>query len=350
MTNPSAPPGWYPDPGNPGAQRYFDGTNWTHHQLLPVAHYSPYAPWGRPPWKGAQLGRPPNGPGALAEPARRLGARLLDALVLLPVLGILVAIAVVLIAPHAGPIFPRVHPNASGTQPVPGFVWIELGVLGASVATGLVLVAYETIATARYGRTLGKAWLGIRPLRTNGNHLGWGRAFGRVAIYWLAGALNWVGALDPLWCLWDENRQCLHDKVVDTVVINDFAEGQTWELSAEGPLVAPEAPDAPWGASQAWPSYGFSPAPPRPRNNGFAIASLVCSIVGVILAGVPSIAGVILGFVGRSQIRRSQGSQRGAGLALAGIIVGCCVIVLWVSIFLSAALTDHTNTGVLAAI
>jgi hypothetical protein len=32
---------------------------------------------------------------------------------------------------------------------------------------------------------------------------------------------NGIGLLDPLWCLWDANQQCLHDKVVDSVVIND---------------------------------------------------------------------------------------------------------------------------------
>src|SRR5579863_547209 len=149
MTSPTAPPGWYPDPGNPGAQRYWDGINWTHHQLLPAPLYPSYASWGKPPWKGAGLGRPADGPGALANPARRLAARLLDALVLLPVLALFVVIAVLLVAPHAGPIFPRANTNSSGTQPVPGFIWIELAVVSAGVATGAVMVAYETIATAR---------------------------------------------------------------------------------------------------------------------------------------------------------------------------------------------------------
>jgi uncharacterized RDD family membrane protein YckC len=27
--------------------------------------------------------------------------------------------------------------------------------------------------------------------------------------------------LDPLWCVWDNNRQCLHDKAVGTIVVND---------------------------------------------------------------------------------------------------------------------------------
>jgi uncharacterized RDD family membrane protein YckC len=53
--------------------------------------------------------------------------------------------------------------------------------------------------------------------------LGWGRAFARAAIFWLAGFLGWIGLLDPLWCLWDGERQCLHDKVADSIVVNDAA-------------------------------------------------------------------------------------------------------------------------------
>jgi hypothetical protein len=56
------------------------------------------------------------------------------------------------------------------------------------------------------------------------------------------------------------------------------------------------------------------------RTNGFAIASLVCSITGLFL--LTAIAGVIFGFVARSQITRANGIQKGNGLALAGIIVG----------------------------
>ena len=66
------------------------------------------------------------------------------------------------------------------------------------------------------------------------------------------------------------------------------------------------------------------------RTNGFAIASLVCSITGVLFFSIPSVLGVIFGFVARSQIRRSNGTQSGNGIALAGVIVGFCVIGLWV--------------------
>jgi uncharacterized RDD family membrane protein YckC len=228
--------------------RYFDGAAWTPHTAPPAQWYPPgphgYLLPAAPPWKGAQLGRPSSGPSALANPGRRLAARLLDALIMLPVLGVLLAIAISLVAPRAGPMFPRISDNPGATVPFPGIFWIELTVFGCIVATGFMMVAYETIMTARYGRTLGKAWLGIRPVRIRGGELGWGRALGRASIYWLALLiLNWVGLLDDLWCLWDANQQCLHDKVVDSIVINDpVAGGDTnapaataWSAGTSGP-------------------------------------------------------------------------------------------------------------------
>jgi uncharacterized RDD family membrane protein YckC len=223
------PPGWYPDPDGSGGQRYYDGADWTSYRArAPRPAYPPnwappgygYPGWG-PPWKGAQLGRPAVGPGSLADPGRRLGARLLDGIVLIPVFIVLAAIAVAVIAPHAGPMFPKTSPDPNATSPTPGFVWIYLGVFGAGLLTGVATVFYEAVATARYGRTLGKAWLHIRPVRIDGAPIGWARSFGRISLYWISGCVSYVGLLNPLWCLWDANRQCLHDKAVGTIVVND---------------------------------------------------------------------------------------------------------------------------------
>jgi uncharacterized RDD family membrane protein YckC len=333
MTYSSAPAGWYPDPDGSGGRRYFDGTSWTGHRSPPP--YPPYPPYGwqaKSPWKGAQIGRPQIGPGSLADPGRRLAARVLDGLVLLPVFAGLTALAVVLVAPHAGPMFPKVTYDPNASTPTPGFVWIYVAVAGALVASGLVMVIYETAATARFGRTLGKAWLRIRPLRPDGRTLGWGRSFGRVTVYWLAGILNWLGALDPLWCLWDENRQCLHDKVVDTIVVNDTSPGVEYGT----PAVAPIPP--------TWPGYAhWGYAQFVPKTNGLAIASLACSIVGLPFVGIPAVLGVVFGFVSRSQIRSSGGSQTGDGLALAGIIVGFTVTALWVAFIIASAVTGSNN-------
>ena len=146
---------------------------------------------------------------------------------MLPVLGTVAGLTLAAAAPHFGPIFPDLAVDGTATStPLPGLFWLELTLLGCFFFTGLLMMAYETVATARYGRTRGKAWLRIRPLTLEGFRPGWGRAFGRVAIHWLFGWLTWLGSIDPLFCLWDDKRQCLHDKVAGTVVVNDPASPQ----------------------------------------------------------------------------------------------------------------------------
>lgn len=340
MTNTAAPAGWYPDPAGTGGQRYFDGTAWTEHFFPPPPPPSYGYAVGRPPWKGAQYGRPAFGPGALANPGRRLGARLLDGLVLLPVIIAFSAVAIVLVAPHVGPLFPKVSDNPNAHVPVPGFLWIYLTIFGCAIATGVVMVLYEGVATTRYGRTLGKAWLHIRPVRTDGQALGWGRSIGRAGLYFLSGFLSWIGLLDPLWCLWDENHQCLHDKAAGTLVINDEQGAEVQGVPAGQPANDGLARSSSWSAGQ---SASMAPAvvgnpyvhgywtsmPTQPRNNGLSIASLVCSIVGLLFFAIPAVLGVVFGFVARSQIRQSNDMQTGGGLALAGIIVGTAVIGFW---------------------
>jgi uncharacterized RDD family membrane protein YckC len=216
-----APPGWYPDPGG-GGQRYFDGAAWTGHTAPSANAYAAATPpWGAPPWKGAIYGRPAHGPGSLTDPGRRLAARMLDGLVFLPVIVVCVAIAVALVAPHAGPIFPKQNPDPNATVATPGFLWLYLAAVGAAFVGGVLFVVYETVSTARYGRTLGKRWMKIRPVTLDGHALGWGRSLGRAASYWLASSLGWLGLLDYLWCVWDANTQCVHDKVAGTLVVND---------------------------------------------------------------------------------------------------------------------------------
>ena len=57
-----------------------------------------------------------------------------------------------------------------------------------------------------------------------------------------------------------------------------------------------------------------------PRTNSLAVASL---LLGLLSLFVPfAILAVILGHVARSRIRKSAGRQKGAGMALAGLILG----------------------------
>jgi len=34
-------------------------------------------------------------------------------------------------------------------------------------------------------------------------------------------ATRLIGLLDPLWCLWDQNQQCVHDLAASTIVVQD---------------------------------------------------------------------------------------------------------------------------------
>lgn len=88
-----------------------------------------------------------------------------------------------------------------------------------------------------------------------------------------------------------------------------------------------QASDGRWYPPEQHPSAVFAYRyPTRQSTNGFAIASLVLAIVG--LLGIGAILAIIFGIVARRQIRESGGAQTGEGLALAGIIVGICQIAL----------------------
>jgi hypothetical protein len=103
------------------------------------------------------------------------------------------------------------------------------------------------------------------------------------------------------------------------------------------PSQQPQASTSPWlnpapqgqypGQGQYPPAQyppGYFPPPQQAPTDGKATASLVFGILSLIpcfliLAGIPAI---ILGHLSRSEIKRSMGRLGGAGMALAGLIMG----------------------------
>ncbi len=83
---------------------------------------------------------------------------------------------------------------------------------------------------------------------------------------------------------------------------------------------------APGPGGPAWPTGSAAPPTARARTNGFAIAALVLGIVW--LLGLGSVLAVIFGHLALTQIARSDGWEKGRGMALAGLILGYCGLAL----------------------
>ncbi len=67
-------------------------------------------------------------------------------------------------------------------------------------------------------------------------------------------------------------------------------------------------------------------AVPVAKTNGLAIASLACGVAQFAFGPVATIPAIVLGHVARHQIKRT--GEQGAGLALAGLILGWVVVAL----------------------
>jgi len=83
------------------------------------------------------------------------------------------------------------------------------------------------------------------------------------------------------------------------------------------------------------------PGIPEPKTNKFAITSLVLGILSLILCGVGvifAIPGLIFGFLGMSRVKKSGGTEKGHGLALAGTVMNGTALVMFPIIGLLAAI------------
>jgi uncharacterized RDD family membrane protein YckC len=194
---PQAPsaPGQQPPPGPEAAPGYGG----------PVPPGGWQEPVARQPGDQAWVGRP------LASWGSRVGAQLLDALILVIPSAILIALVlgVFLAGSDVG------------------------GVIAAIIAFLLYIVValfYAPVLMAREGPRNGQTWgkqiLGITVIRDNGEQIELGFGFLRefVVKNLLFGVIGGFFAgiptlVDYLWPLWDDENRCLHDMVVSTHVI-----------------------------------------------------------------------------------------------------------------------------------
>jgi uncharacterized RDD family membrane protein YckC len=138
--------------------------------------------------------------GELAGWGSRLGAYLLDTLLLLVPLALVIGI-----------VFALDPDESSG-------LW-ALVVVAYLASLVVPFVYFAIMHGGERGQTFGKRALGIRVVDEAGRSIGYGRAFGRYAITFAFGIFVLPIVLDYLWPLWDRKNQALHDKTVGSVVV-----------------------------------------------------------------------------------------------------------------------------------
>jgi uncharacterized RDD family membrane protein YckC len=166
------------------------------------AQYQPqgYNPYGQGPPGPGGFGYGYAPPGQLAGWPIRVGASILDSLIVsIPIIvGVILSLVI------------------DGDQE-------ELGT-GGGIAMGagflvafLVWVWNRVIQQGRTGQSFGKKLTGLRIVHSQtGQLIGMGSNLGREV---LAQIFNQLCILNVLWPLWDDKQQTWHDKVVDDIVI-----------------------------------------------------------------------------------------------------------------------------------
>jgi uncharacterized RDD family membrane protein YckC len=165
-------------------------------------------------------------PGGLAERGARLLAATIDELILLAVaLPMIIGAMPAMTALIAG----GADLESIGTSDVlhamiagPGAIITVLALIAWCVITGWLV--------ATNGQSIGKRLVGIKVVRTDGSRASFARIFLlRNVVNGLPNLLPYVGWLyqlvDPL-LIYQESRQCLHDKIADTMVVR-CASGST---------------------------------------------------------------------------------------------------------------------------
>ena len=75
---------------------------------------------------------------------------------------------------------------------------------------------------------------------------------------------------------------------------------------------------------------------PVATTNAMAIASLVCGLSQFMFGPLGTIPAIVFGHMARNQIRRT--GEQGAGLALAGLVLGWGAVIIGIIIFIAVAL------------
>ena len=183
----------------------------------PAGYSSPPPPGAVGGSWAASPAAPSAGRYALAGWWSRVGAQLIDGLILFA--GWIVIMAV----------FGAIFSVGFFASDETGAAALIVGLLLSIVAITIVSLLYAPLMMARTnGKTLGRMATGIRVVRASGESMTFGFAMLREVVvkallFGIAGSLTagLANLADWLWPLWDDENRALHDFVVDTRVVQD---------------------------------------------------------------------------------------------------------------------------------
>lgn len=211
MSGAGTPPGWYPDPGDPSRQRYWDGVAWTE-----ATAPAPTEGFGSPGYGAPGYGAP--GYGAPGSGTTQVGYGYAQA-VGAPLAGFWVRFAAYLV----DGVILSIPSNLIAEATLDGTVY-EIGTsIPASFAVlNVVLLvaqlAYFAILEGTSGQTVGRMLCGIRVVDADTLQpgIGIGRGVGRYFARLLSSLPCLLGYF---WMLWDDQNQTWHDKLCRTKVV-----------------------------------------------------------------------------------------------------------------------------------
>ncbi len=166
---------------------------------------NPYAP----PTAVVQDVSDPQAQAVPADRGTRLGAAVLDAIIF---------VAMVYVPLLFGTFLGAVASRATDDRNI-GMTMIAVGMAVLPLGGVIVWTAFTIKYLRRNGQSIAKKLLGIKAVRTDGSPASLARLF------WLRNVVNWIISFVPFYGLLDslfifgESRQCLHDKLADTIVV-----------------------------------------------------------------------------------------------------------------------------------
>jgi len=99
--------------------------------------------------------------------------------------------------------------------------------------------------------------------------------------------------------------------------------------------------DLPVPAAVAGPAAKPATVTPVAKVNGFAVASLACGLGQFMVGPLATIPAIVFGHMARNQIRRT--GEQGAGLALAGLVLGWGAVILGILLIAAVAVAGMRN-------